>query len=174
MIIGFYSSTPQCGKSTAAQFMEQNGYKVLPFAEPLKKLVYHFLIICGYSIKEAGYYLTHKEEPLKLIPGAPTTRRLLRTLGTEWGRDLIHPDIWVDAWKRRAMDYSNIVVDDVRFESEYKAIKQAGGVIWKIERKNAYDGELSQSDHRLDDFAFDAVIKNERMGDFICKIKSMI
>ena len=51
---------------------------------------------------------------------------LLQLLGTEWGRKHLGPDIWVAATRVAVMDYwitnpdGIVVIDDCRFENEYK------------------------------------------------------
>jgi hypothetical protein len=40
------------------------------------------------------------------------------TLGTEWGRDLVHADIWTRLWAARAECFPLVVADDVRFPNE--------------------------------------------------------
>jgi hypothetical protein len=75
----------------------------------------------------------------------------MQTLGTEWGRDQIHPNLWVnlaknqyDADIRRGEHY---VFDDIRFENECCAILELGGLVVRVERPNvAYsvDGHASE------------------------------
>jgi hypothetical protein len=51
----------------------------------------------GHSREEALDMLMHdKERTLSL---GITVRHLLRTLGTEWGRECIHPDVWLSDGK---------------------------------------------------------------------------
>jgi hypothetical protein len=40
------------------------------------------------------------------------------TLGTEWGRDAVHPDLWVRLWAASGPRTSRVVVEDVRFPNE--------------------------------------------------------
>ena len=76
-----------------------------------------------------------KERPCAELLGQ-SARHAMRTLGTEWGRRLVHPDLWVDAWRRRLAETSEpvVIVDDVRFPNEIAAIRAAGGVVVKLVR----------------------------------------
>ena len=74
-----------------------------------------------------------------------TPRLLLQLLGTDCGRDIIHPSIWVNAlftdYRCPIDERANIpdweskwIVTDVRFENEAQAIKDRGGIIIRVER----------------------------------------
>ena len=51
----------------------------------------------------------------------------MQTLGTEWGRECIGPEVWVDVWKSNVQKWLdgglNVVVDDMRFPNEWDAVK---------------------------------------------------
>lgn len=72
-----------------------------------------------------------------------TYRELLQTLGTEWGRDVVHPDCWVllaeERIGKRARDGIGTVITDVRFNNEAKWIKEQGGALIRVIREG--DGE---------------------------------
>lgn len=76
-------------------------------------------------------------------------RHVLQTLGTEWGRNLIHPDIWVILAFRRfnALQLENVVFSDCRFINEYNAIRETGGVIIHLvgPKTNAIDNHESEA-----------------------------
>lgn len=89
-----------------------------------------------------------------------TPRKILQLLGTECGREIIHPNIWVNAlfadYKKETKSsrlfhklelmseegddivftekYPNWIITDVRFPNEVKAIKDRGGVVIRINR----------------------------------------
>ena len=78
-----------------------------------------------------------------------TPRKLLQLLGTEAGRNIIHPNIWVNAlfadYKKIAYNwdcdgnttvegYPNWIITDVRFPNEAKAIKDRGGIVIRVNR----------------------------------------
>ena len=120
------------GKSTAARHLITNHHFVkTPFAGPLKNM----LAVLGLNHEQLNGSL--KEIPTPLL-GGKTPRWAMQTLGTEWGRELIYENIWVDAWKyhvqRNFGDNYNIVVDDLRFPNEEATVRSLGGKIIKIIR----------------------------------------
>lgn len=106
------------GKTTAAKYLVgKHGYVRLRFADALKKMLRD-----GLGISDAYIDGSKKEEPC-LELGGVTCRHAMRTLGTEWGRDLIHPDIWVNAFNRNLKEHvseglDKFVIDDLRFVNE--------------------------------------------------------
>ncbi len=121
-----------CGKSTAAsEFMHQVEYPCkLSFAGPIKRA----LVAMGFTHDEI--YNHPKEEPLPRFNDSP--RHILQTLGTEWGRQMIHRDLWLLLFERQFMlqvksGTQLVVIDDVRFDNEADMIKSLGGYVVQIE-----------------------------------------
>ena len=113
-IIGIYSPAPQSGKSTVAEFLEQKGYVIVPFAETLKEMLVPMLEALGYD-KFGANYLTHEAKEVIVGDAGVSVRHMLQTLGTEWGRSCIHPEIWLRCWRKKMAKYDAVVADDVRF-----------------------------------------------------------
>lgn len=174
MIIGLYSSAPQSGKTAAANVLQELGFGRVPFAAPLKRMACEFLENLGYTSGEAARLVfvdKHEEIPELGV----TVRHILQTLGTEWGRDRIHPRVWVKCWSAQARRYKRVVVDDVRFPNEAEAIKAAGGVIWRIVRTTSVHDGSHRSEGSLDSYSFDAVIHNDgSLGDLRSKVLALI
>ena len=64
-----------------------------------------------------------------------TPRYAMQTLGTEWGRDLISPNIWVNIVKHDILKIKgDVVIDDCRFPNEVVMILGLGGVMVYIDR----------------------------------------
>ena len=63
-------------------------------------------------------------------------RLALQLMGTEAGRDVFHPDLWVHTVMRRCENapWNNYVIADVRFPNEIKAIKDSGGKVVRVRR----------------------------------------
>jgi hypothetical protein len=91
----------------------------------------------------------------------------MQTLGTEWGRNTIHPDFWViiAAQKiERLLGHSyrqgtirlQAVIDDVRFGNEAEMIRAYGGTIVHIERPGltAVEAHASEALDFEPDYAF--------------------
>jgi len=127
VIIGL-SGKAGTGKSEVAKYLIGRGFKLVKFAAPLKRM-----------LKALGLTQEHIEGRLKEVPcdllGGKTPREAMLTLGTEWGRNMIAGDLWVNAWKQTVEKMPTYVVtDDVRFPNEAKAVHGMGGVIAMIER----------------------------------------
>jgi hypothetical protein len=129
------------GKTTLAKHFQQKGkltdnapYIRKHFAEPLYRIIETLLIYQGAAKSEINYLFNEgKEEPTPYLDGK-SIRHALQTLGTEWGRELINPDIWVNIWRRAIGKYPNVIADDLRFLNEAKAVKDLGGILVRIER----------------------------------------
>jgi hypothetical protein len=62
-------------------------------------------------------------------------RQMLQTLGTDWGREMVSPDIWVDGLIEKVKSINApVVVPDVRFSNEARAIREYGGVLIEVSR----------------------------------------
>lgn len=71
-------------------------------------------------------------------PNGATPRSLMQMIGTEWGRNMIREDLWVELW-RQAVDAVPegvpIVIDDCRFPNELAECRAKGRTaVFKIER----------------------------------------
>ena len=141
MLIGLYSPAAGSGKSTVADYLvTQHGFTHLSFAEPLKTMISALLIDFGYSPQDA-HHMTHvaKSAPLPELAESIDVRHLLRTLGTEWGRHCVHPELWLRCWSIRYMrlqlrNIDRVVVDDMRFLNEAALLDRFGAQLWRIER----------------------------------------
>ena len=151
MLIGLYSPAAGSGKTTVSDYLvEHHGFVRLSFAEPLKDMLRVLLENFNYTPADA-YNMTHvnKHAPLPEIDAHIDARHLLRTLGTEWGRDCVHPQLWLRCWSARylrliANGVSHVVVDDMRFINEGAHIDRYGGELWTITRP----GAVRDTDHR--------------------------
>lgn len=84
-----------------------------------------------------------------------TVRQLLQEIGTEVMRNVIHPNIWVNAlfseykgnfnsdkyWLAEkhtdnVIDYPNWIITDMRFPNELQAVKNRGGITIRVNRDN--------------------------------------
>lgn len=178
-LIGLYSSAPRSGKSTIASYLTEYGFYTVPFAGPIKRMTRTFLIQLGYGPTEIDHYLdTGKEEHL---PGIRTTpRHILQTLGTEWGRDCIHPEVWLMCWERAAQQSLDsgvpVVCDDLRFPNEAALIRRLGGELWTISRPGATATKPHASEGGLDDYGFfdRRIINDGTLLDLHSRVKSIL
>lgn len=131
------------GKTYAADYLVDNyGYTKVKFAKHLKDM----LRAMGLSDEHIEGDL--KEKPCDLLDGR-TPRWAMQTLGTEWGRDLISPNLWGNLWENevRALlsEGKRVVVDDVRFDNEAQRIQKMSGYL--IQMKRSTETEETTADH---------------------------
>uniref|UniRef100_A0AAU7GY17 Deoxynucleoside monophosphate kinase n=1 Tax=Streptomyces phage Kamino TaxID=3158857 RepID=A0AAU7GY17_9CAUD len=97
----------------------------------------------------------------------PEIRRLLQRAGTEAGRKVLGAQVWVNALMQDFdRDNEALVVSDVRFPNEADAIREAGGVVARINRPGVGPhtdpgGWVHESDVALDHYDFDVTIEND-------------
>lgn len=142
------------GKTTAANCLKSLGYHRISFADPLKQM----LMTLGLSHEQV--YGGQKEETSPLLCGQ-TPRHAMQTLGTEWGRNLIHPDLWARAWQHRCQTHQLVAVDDMRFPNEYRTVKALNGVIVRINRPFAHATDIAhESEAYMNTMGVDAEVLN--------------
>ncbi len=160
MIIGLCGAAG-AGKNTVAARLAFRGYRWIAFADPLYDAV---SAITGLTVEQLQDR-SRKENTLGWISCSP--RRLLQTLGTEWGRKMIHEEIWVMATMQKIESAPgvNFCITDVRFANEAAAIKARGGVVWRVVRPGfgVLDGETAshESERGIPDEYVDDEIVND-------------
>lgn len=111
------------GKSRLANALYyDHNFQLESFAGPIRKMA---------EAIWPGFCQWDKEVPRAELHGR-TPRYVLQTLGTEWGRELIHPDIWASRAIHAALtnrDAAHFVFDDVRFANEALALHRLARVI---------------------------------------------
>ncbi len=141
----------ECGKSTVSkdlarlllglkphqQLHPSQSVRRLRFAGAVKAM------LRALGLSEAQVDGDKKETPSELL-GGKTPREAMQSLGTEWGRDLVSPDLWCNATMQLVDDSPDdvIVIDDVRFDNEAAAIRARGGYVIEIFRAGtSYNSE---------------------------------
>ena len=141
-----------CGKSTVAEILQGMGYHRLKFSQPLKDM----LKAIGLTDECTEGKL--KEVPCDLLSGQ-TPRYAMQTLGTEWARDIMAKDFWLNLWRTQAQKYDKIVAEDCRFANEADLVKSMGGNLWRINRLG-YNFSGHSSETEMEDLKCDLVINN--------------
>jgi hypothetical protein len=163
------------GKSEAARrLIAQHGFWQGKFARALKDMLRTFLRYRGASSELIDRMIEGdlKEAPSRYLNGR-TPRHAMQTLGTEWGRDCIHNDIWVDTEMEAQAKEKALVFDDVRFANEAGAIRAAGGIIVKVQRPSA----ITRSEHlsELMPFAVDCtLVNNESIDEWHATVDELV
>lgn len=125
------------GKDTAAKVLRSEGWHQIAYADILREVLEAIDPIVGLDTNTGKpKYLTnvilnwgwngYKESIYR-----DEIRRLIQRTGTEGGRDIHGPQIWINHTFERMIPDTRYIISDVRFPNEAKAIWDRGGkVIW--------------------------------------------
>jgi len=153
MLIGI-AGAKRAGKDTLARELAiMTGLQRDSFAAPLREFVARLL---GWTMGELE---ARKEYPVDWLDGV-TPRHMMQTIGTEWGRDTIHGELWVRSLMQRTAA-RGAIISDVRFPNEAQAIRERGGIVLKVTRPGTGTGDAHISETPLPAGLVDAVIEND-------------
>lgn len=132
-LIGLIGKARVGKDAVAARLYRQHDFEQTSFAAPMKQML-------AAAFPDVNFYNGDREAPLDWLGKSP--RQLMQTLGTEWGRECIHPDLWTvlaerQIQKARERQFHGLVLSDVRFKNEAAMILRNGGQLWHIERDTA-------------------------------------
>lgn len=130
------------GKDTVARTLQyEYGFKKDSFAKPLKDIA---AILFGYNRKlvegDTSESREWREQPdlywSQVLGRTVSPRSLLQELGTEVFRNNFCQTVWIDHFKQKyeGKEACDIVISDVRFGNEMRAIGDLGGVLIRIKR----------------------------------------
>ena len=135
------SGKARSGKDTLAKMLLAEAHEGIhmSFAEPIRAFVADLLGVPVDLLQDSAW----KEQPLPQLNGK-SPRVLMQTLGTEWGRETIDPDLWIKVAQWRLERLSSdlvppkvVVFSDVRFDNEADMIRSVGGTIVHVIRPGA-------------------------------------
>ena len=143
MIIGFVGFIGS-GKDTAADYLVNfHEFRRDSFANTLKDAVANVFgwdrTLLEGRTKEAREWREQVDTWWANRLGMPklTPRWVLQYWGTDVLRNAFHDDIWIASLENKMRKTGdNIVISDVRFPNEIKAIHNAGGIVVRVKRGN--------------------------------------
>lgn len=159
-----------CSEGEGEKYILDNVDNILPitcmwekhaFADKLKECASIILGVPRFMFESGEFKESFTSLPLSNKEGEPmTNREFLQYFGTEVGRS-IDKDLWIKAlmYSHGRDKESHWIIPDVRFPNEADAIRNAGGVLWKIERDGSGAGNHI-SEKLIDDIKVDVVIEN--------------
>ncbi|MEO1720973.1 MAG: deoxynucleotide monophosphate kinase [Pseudomonadota bacterium] len=138
LIIGL-SGPAGSGKSTVAAAIEKAhpGIARHHIKAPLAAMLEGYYRTLGLSDPEIERRINGdlKRAPDPLL-GGQTPTYAQQTLGTDWGRCLMHPDFWVAPWVREAVRRRGLGLgtmnEGVRYQNEVEAIRKLGGIVVEL------------------------------------------
>jgi hypothetical protein len=156
------SGWARSGKDTVADYLVENhGYTRISFADPMRDA----LLALDPPVPYMGHYLRLSTvirfrgwEEAKIL--VPEIRELLQRFGTEVGRNMFGQNFWVNQAIEKASRYDKVVFSDCRYTNEADAIRDNGGVVWRISRPEVSAVNDHTSEQDLNNYAFDHYIEN--------------
>lgn len=182
MIIGLYSTAPRSGKSEVAKVLcGELGFIAEAFAKPIKDMLGGVLARHGYRPETVTRLLYGDLKNLPLPEfGNTNARHLLETLGTRWGREMVHPDVWVHLLDRRMAwlqdNAHSVVIDDVRKPNEFRYLRDRGAMMIKVVRPRV-PLDTASDEGRLEDPAYrwDHIITNDgTLGELRASVLALV
>jgi len=125
------------GKDTAANHIIhlRPAWEKASFADPIKAM-----LRVGLGLTDAQLHGNLKETYDPFYKRSP--RHMMQTLGTEWGRELIGKNIWVNAMDKHLDSLGGtFLIPDVRFDSEADFVREHGTLIHIIGREHIIDSD---------------------------------
>ena len=154
------------GKTTVAKILrEEHGFISIKFADILKNMLRTLYRSVGLPEPDIERKIEGdlKECACPILLGK-SPRWAMQSLGTEWGRDLIHQDLWAHIGVQRAR-YGNaprVVFEDCRFLNEATMLRrELDAHIWRIEGRGQRAAHVSEQEH----YAIEANIEIANTGN---------
>jgi len=154
MLIGLCGAAG-AGKNTTAELLADS-FVQIAFADPLYQCISAITGVPVAGLQDRSV----KESVIPWLGKSP--RQMLQSLGTEWGREIVHPEIWIRIAMERAAQHMlvgrSVAITDVRFDNEAQAIVEAGGEVWRVVRGGhgclavdtaSHQSEAGVSDHLI-------------------------
>lgn len=152
------------GKDSSAKFLDTElrvagrSVKKLSFAKKLKDVTYNLFRI--YGAKPAIHYENHPEDRKIILPEVNKT---IVELWIEVGNKLreVYAPVWIDNCLESFTDVDFIIITDLRFPNEAKAVKKRNGLCVRVDRPDFEP--ISNSDRQLLGYdGWDIIIKNDQ------------
>jgi len=171
MLIGL-SGYATSGKDEVAKILVAKGYQRRAFADGVRRFLEEQDPDIGGNVTVPLTAEIH-QFGWDRIKGSSDVRELLQRTGMA-GRKVLGEDVWVEQlfhefaapipppdghrWMLPAMP--DLVIPDVRFENEAAAIKDRGGVLWRVTRPGVGPVNDHESETAMDGWAFDGWLLN--------------
>jgi dephospho-CoA kinase len=164
MLIGL-GHIARTGKSTAAHILEDEGFTVLSFAEPVRQMAYDSMPLVRYQVDRNGWIDAKR---------VPEIRAALQNLGASIRKNL--PDALIDAVFNEMHYGQDYVIDDVRFLDEAQIIQRCGGHVFRVDRPGVSPVNYHESEIQLAGWSGgDGVIDNNgSVDDLAVKLKQVV
>lgn len=139
LLIGL-AGRARTGKTTAAKHLANtHGLVTYAFADPLREGLMHI-----FNLSPCDFDDERKELTIDWLGRSP--RELMQSMGTDWGRHQVHPELWLLLAEQNlellGQTYDNargFVISDLRFENEADFVRKRGGIVIHLLRPDAIE-----------------------------------
>lgn len=137
LLIGL-AGRARTGKTTAAtHLVNVHGFQSYAFADPLREGLMNI-----FNLSPCDFDGDRKEQPIGWL--GRSARELMQSMGTEWGRNLVHPELWL-LLAEQNLEFlgqthdtaTGFVISDLRFENEADFVRKRGGIVVHVLRPDA-------------------------------------
>ena len=159
------------GKDTLANTMESEGFQRYSMAEPIKRGIEAMF---GFN-RDIWEDRDVKETDLDWLGRSP--RYLAQTLGTEWGRDTVHSDLWLLLASKKLAECNQIIIPDIRFVNEAKWVVDNGGKVFEVVRPG--EDAIPECNHASEngiplEYISTYILNNGSVDDFMLRGKRIL
>ena len=137
LLIGL-TGRARTGKTTAANHLA-NTYDLVTYAlaDPLREGLMNI-----FNLSPCDFDDERKELTIDWLGRSP--RELMQSMGTDWGRHQVHPELWLLLAEKNleflGQTHDNargFVISDLRFENEADFVRKRGGMVIHLLRPDA-------------------------------------
>ena len=134
-------------------------YTKLSFAKPIKEIL---SIVAREEVHTLDDFkdLSFLKREGSNLSTDKTPRDLYKDIADLFKKSL-NDDIWVDILLDKLNEHKKAIITDMRFQNEYKALKELNPIFVRVKRTLRYDPSKSEVDlDSFDDSYFDYIIEN--------------
>lgn len=171
-----FAGRKQSGKTTCSEFVAKyfngtispfNSAKIYNFADPLKKDICMNILGLTYDQCYGEDMDKNTVTDIEWEGKKLTAREVMQFVGTDLFRKMKH-DVWAGATinKIKNEQPDMAIIADCRFPNEVQAVKDAGGVVIKLNRNpynSNHSSEIALDESNYSVSNFDLVIYNENL-----------
>ena len=150
------------GKTTAANHLA-NTYDLVTYAlaDPLREGLMNI-----FNLSPCDFDDERKELMIDWLGRSP--RELMQSMGTDWGRHQVHPELWLLLAEKNLefLGQTNdnargFVISDLRFENEADFVRKRGGMVIHVLRPDAMEVNPHTSEAGISIQDNDLVLHND-------------
>jgi hypothetical protein len=142
--------------------MNGPGWSRESFAAPIRTAA---CALFGIDLEE----LDQTKHEARAELGGKSLRDFMQLMGTEFGRNMIDPGMWLQCLQTRIQNHKKVIITDVRFPNEADFVHTLGGIVIEIQRPSIQRTDSHASETPLPREVIDFIIQNDSTVDVLQK-----